>query len=445
MEQPKTDHPTPHEVRMNRLSDLLSSKLPFFYGYVVLFVAFVAQICSSPGQTYAISAFTPFLLESLALTKSQLSAAYMLGTLLAAIPLFAIGPIADRHGLRVTTAIVAVLMAIACQIASQATGFYSILVAFMLLRFLGQGSLTLLSSNMVSMWFQERLGTVNACLWAGGALSFAAVPPILLNLIDNFGWRAAYAGLGLCILLLLTPVAILLLRNRAEDVDQLLDGHTRDSQPAKDKPTTEPEITLGAAASHHTFWILASGLCIWAMIGTGIVFHALPIFAQFGISTSNAQLLFTTFSAFMLAAQIIGGVLSDRLPMNRLLALGFLLLTLGTCCIPFTKSMVQVHAFAALFGSGQGLAISVNSTMWARYYGRRHLGKIRGTVWCLTVAGSGCGPLILGLFADYTGTFTPGLWCFVVLLIPMGPLALATTPPDNPIQTHPAPTSLPTQ
>ena len=61
-------------------------------------------------------------------------------------------------------------------------------------------------------------------------------------------------------------------------------------------------------------------------------------------------------------------------------------------------------------------------TVWARYFGRVHLGKIRGTVWTATVAGSALGPPIMGLAKDYLGSFAPALWLFATFY---GILALA--------------------
>ncbi len=416
---------------MNRFSELLSRRLPFFYGYVVVALAVLAQICSSPGQTFAISAFTPYLQENLGLSSSKLAAAYMLGTFLAAFPLAAIGPISDRFGLRWTTFFVAIALSAACALASQATGFYSLLLAFSLLRFLGQGALTLLSGNIVSMWFRQRLGTVNSVMSAGGAAAFAIVPLLLLESIGSLGWRATYLAMGGCILLTLVPLVLLIFRNRPEDLGQLPDGIRADLSKARvtASHTGEPEWTLAEAMGDRTFWILAANMAIWAMIGTGVVFYALPIFEQYGIAPEQSKLLFTTFSACMLIAQIVGGVLADRLRMNRLLAVGFALLALGVLMIPLTTGLVHVHGFAACFGAGQGITMAVSATMWVRYYGRKHLGKIRGAVWCTTVAGSGLGPFLLGLGADHFGSFTPGLWVFVGLLVPLGPLALLATAP----------------
>ncbi len=246
--------------------------------------------------------------------------------------------------------------------------------------------------------------------------------------------------MGAIILLTLVPAVVLLLRNRPEDLGQHPDG-IRLGRAVDTAVITaghasrfhlEPELTFAQAARHRTFWILATDMALWAMIGTGIVFHALPIFQAQGIDPERSKMLFVTFSASMLLMQIAGGIMADRLPMHRLLASGYALLFAGTVVIPLTTGEIGVHLFAAFFGAGQGLAIAVNSTMWVRYYGRQHLGKIRGTVWCSTVAGSGCGPFVLGMFHDNLGSFQPGLWLFAAMFLPLIPLSLfATAPPPG--------------
>lgn len=418
---------------MNRLSQWLSGWLPFFYGYVMVLVAMLAQVCSSPGQTFAIAVFTPHLQATLGLTSSKLAAAYMLGTFFAAFPLSVIGPLSDRFGLRWTTVGVALGLSLSCWVVSAATGFFSLLLGFLLLRFLGQGALTLLGGNLVSMWFQKRLGTVNSVMSAGGAAAFAVVPLLLLECIESVGWRWTYVAIGAALMLTIVPCAVLLMRDRPEDLGQLPDGlrlPASTCQTSVIAAVCEPELTLSAAMRHRTFWILAVGMALWAMIGTGIVFYSLPIYDQYGIAPDRSKLLFATFSASMLVFQIVGGILADRAAMHRLLAIGFALLFAGAAVVPLTTGELHVHIFALLFGAGQGIALSVNATMWVRYYGRQHLGKIRGAVWCTTVAGSGCGPFILGLFQDNLGSFTPGLWVFVGLLAPLPILSLwATAPP----------------
>lgn len=421
---------------MDQISGWLAKRIPFFYGYVIALIALLTQVCSSPGQTFAISAFTPHLQDSLSLSSSQLAAAYMFGTMLAAIPLAIVGPLADRFGLRWMTVAVAVALTAACLLISRATGFYTLLLGFLLLRFLGQGSMTLLGGNLVSMWFRKKLGTVNAVMSVGGAAAFAIVPGLMVATIDEIGWRAAYVSLGVSVFVLLVPASVVLIRNRPEDLDLHTDGDLSAKVEATvdravNQGSTEINLSLSDAMAHRTFWILAADMAAWALIGTGIVFHSFAIFTEQGIAASHIPWMFTTFSMSMLAMQVIGGVLADRSPMHWLLATGFALLSIGACVVPLAREAWAMHLFALAFGAGQGLAIAANSAMWVRYYGRAHLGKIRGTVWCITVAASGCGPFILGVFKDMDQAFTNGLWLFALTLLPLAVISLwASQPPE---------------
>ena len=71
-----------------------------YYGWVMLPIATLAIIATSPAQTFGISVFNASLRSSLGLSHSQLTGAYMLGTLLASLPLSWVGAMMDRFGLR---------------------------------------------------------------------------------------------------------------------------------------------------------------------------------------------------------------------------------------------------------------------------------------------------------------------------------------------------------
>jgi len=68
-------------------------------------------------------------------------------------------------------------------------------------------------------------------------------------------------------------------------------------------------------------------------------------------------------------------------------------------------------------------------TVWVRYYGRRNLGKIRGTVWTASVAGSSAGPFLMGVSFDQFDSFAPALWLFVGLFAPLIVASAFVTPP----------------
>ncbi|MCR9119227.1 MAG: hypothetical protein NXI22_20025, partial [bacterium] len=85
--------------------------------------------------------------------------------------------------------------------------------------------------------------------------------------------------------------------------------------------------------------------------------------------------------------------------------------------------------FAITLGGSQGLFIVAMQTVWARYFGRTHLGKIRGLVWTSAVAGSSVGPFVMGVLKDYTGGFDISLWIFTGIYAILACAVLFATPP----------------
>ena len=69
-------------------------------GWVVLLLATIAAICTGPGQTIGVSVFIDQFVDDLSLSRSRVSAAYLVGTLLAATMLPLVGKMIDRRGVR---------------------------------------------------------------------------------------------------------------------------------------------------------------------------------------------------------------------------------------------------------------------------------------------------------------------------------------------------------
>ena len=75
-------------------------KIPFFYGWIILFAATIGVLASAPGQTMGISTFTDYLLENIHISRNQLSIAYMIGTIASSLLLTYAGKMYDKYGAR---------------------------------------------------------------------------------------------------------------------------------------------------------------------------------------------------------------------------------------------------------------------------------------------------------------------------------------------------------
>jgi MFS family permease len=155
---------------------------------------------------------------------------------------------------------------------------------------------------------------------------------------------------------------------------------------------------LRGAMGTRTFWILIASTGMWSMIGTGLVFHLDALLASRGLTTAEAAWATPIMATCMAAMQLAGGRIADRAAPGRLAAAALVLVT-GACTAFALGHGAMLVAAYGVYGLGQGLMSLVNSTVWARYFGRPHLGKIRGTALASAISASAVGPLVLGACA----------------------------------------------
>jgi len=82
------------------------------YAWVIWLFSTLGFLFSVPGQTMGMGVYTDYFIEALGLTRTQLSLAYLVGTLLSAFCLPRAGRLFDQHGGRVMIAASSVLLAL---------------------------------------------------------------------------------------------------------------------------------------------------------------------------------------------------------------------------------------------------------------------------------------------------------------------------------------------
>jgi MFS family permease len=413
----------------------LAGKIPFYYGWLMVPVAVIAQAVTGVGQTYGISVFNPSLLNSLGITLTSLTGAYMVGTLLASLPQSYIGSLMDRFGLKNTTIGLVILLGGACIFFAQVNSLITLLAGFFLLRLLGQGGLSLISGNIAAMWFREKLGAVTGIISGGFSISMAIIPAFFLYLINLKGWRGAYTWLGFLVWIIMLPLLLLVFKNKPQDLGQEMDGGRADTQGESSlPPSREFSFSVTEARKTPAYWIMMINSSLWTMIVTAVFFNLLSIFNDLGISPGVAAATYTTYAAASLLTQLLLGSAADRGSLQFMLLGCMAFLAAGVAVLALAVSPLLAHLYAILIGISTGLISLVGGTLFARYFGKAHLGKLRGGVLTAQVAGSSLGPFITGLIFDLTGSFQISLWIFVAILVPATLFSLKATQPPAPAE-----------
>ena len=399
-------------------------------------LAMLALAASAPGQTYGVMIFSEEIRTNLNLSHSQLALAYTLGTILGCLPITMFGNAMDRYGLRRTMLVMLGLFSLACGLMSLVGNWLMLLCGFTFLRMLGPGALAFLSGNTLSFWFERKLGTVEGIRATGTALSMMIAPIIGLFLLHNYGWRTAYLCFGLLIGLGLIPLFWTLFRNNPQEFGRGLDG-IRHVQPSKEEAAEQAglssltDFTLSEAMRTPAFWIFGAGKATYALIQTALFFSLVPILSERGYGATEAASLTTLFGVTLIVMQLIGGALADRFSPAILLCLGLLFFSGGMALVTFGTTGWIVVMSGIIFGCGQGTFFGALQPMWARYYGRSHLGKIRGFLMTLMVGSSSLGPLFAGSMHDLFGNFDMAMQIFTIAPLPIAILCLLAPQPQK--------------
>src|SRR5204863_2573361 len=120
------------------------------------------------------------------------------------------------RGPRLTATIIAGSLGLACVYTAFIQSGLMLLVGFALLRGTAIGGLSLVSQQVVNLWFVQRRGIAAAAASLGLAAGSMVFPWFFDFLISRYGWRGAYLALAVLVAITILPIAALLFRDRPE-------------------------------------------------------------------------------------------------------------------------------------------------------------------------------------------------------------------------------------
>ena len=414
------------------------SSLPFFYGWIIVAVAGLTHFSSAPGQTYVVSIFLDSMIQELDWTRTLFSGMYTAGSLAAAAFMILVGKVLDKFGSRKTLVVLCILMGLTCIWMSDLNTPWQLLFGFAALRAIGQGSFSLVASTMTAIWFVRKRGRATALASLGMATSMGIFPIVVHYLIGQFEWRDAWTILGVSVWAILLIPSLLLVRRSPEDVGLVPDGepdltnqvenYNRDNYITKNY---ESNYTLSEAWKTRSLWMLTLSSISSPLIMTGLMFHHVSILGSKGISPAVAAATLGLFGPLMLVSGLIAGILVDRFPGRFLLAGGQILLIIAMLWVFIIDSPWKALVYVTISACAIGLVNTTGTVIWANYFGRAHIGSIKGFSTTTMVAFSALGALPFGFIYDWTDSYNIALSALLLLPLTSLVFTLMALPPGR--------------
>jgi len=262
-----------------------------------------------------------------------------------------------------------------------------------------------------------------------GALLFL---PLTQAWIERWGWRSAWLGLGILGAAVVVPLSILFVRRQPEDLGLRVDGGRSDETGVL--YVEERHWTLREARRTSAFWLLTAVFSVLMLAVGTLSLHRLAAFMDRGFDPSLVALA-TACDAVMAGLSTFAmGWLAGSVRSQLLGAGGFALLALASVLTIRADAPVWMFVSMGLFGAGIGGMMYLQNVIWAEFFGRLHLGAIRGFTLPITMVVGGAGAPIAGYVKDVGGSYDPIWWTSAAIMVVGGIAVLFASAPVVPLE-----------
>lgn len=399
----------------NLAAAAIARRIPFFYGWVVLFAVCCAGFARQGPAVATLSIFVDPMTQEFGWSRTAISGAVSLGGLLAAFLSPMLGPMLDRHGARamLTFAVGATGLSVAALAYTPSLIYFY--VAFCIGRTCFAGPFDLGIYGAVNKWFVRHRPIATAVANVAMMAGLVIMPLIAQFAIDQSDWRTGWLAVGAAVLVVgLVPVWLFVVR-QPEDIGLEPDGgapRRMDETAEATRPRDERHYTRAEAMRTPVFWLLMLYTALVYPVQAGVSLHQAPYLIERGIDATTAALVVSTFSLMSGVSGLVFGIFGRRIGVRPALVGGAIILTGGVLLMEGLESREEAFLAATLFGVGLGSMFTVLPIAWADFFGRQSYGAIRGVALMAQVLPQAAGPLISGILRDMTGDYSASLLCF---------------------------------
>ena len=412
-----------------------------FYGWGIVATSVVVTFAQVPMYGPVLSVFVTPIEQELGWARWETAMAFTIGSLGGSVGSALVGHLLDRYGARTAVVIAGMVVTGALLGLAVMQEVWQFWALFGIGRTAALTGVNLGVTVALGNWFIRKRGRAVSFMSIGLRAGQAFVPLLIATpLIVAYSWRHAYFALAVVAFLFIALPGWLFIRRRPEDFGLLPDGAppgdaaaqaARSSAPASE-PGGEVSFTLAEAKRTAAFWLLTLATMTVIFAQTAVNVHAVPSVEDRGVSQAfSGTFVFIIMGTAALSAYG-WGALMDKIHVRWATAMATVFSAVAMVVLIFADSILMASVFGVLFGLGTGGWTIAQTMLFANYFGRRHLGAIRGLSQLLAAPISATGAVMAGLLQTFTNSYTLAFLIFLGALVIVVVSLLLARPPRKP-------------
>lgn len=387
-----------------------------YYGWIIVIsILLITTVLSGITSSYGF--FFRSIEVEFNLTRTATSAISSASRILSGFISLGAGYALDKYGPRKVIFLMGLFTGISLLMTSQTQSPWQLYITYSLLLSMGIGAVFVVSTAIVSRWFDRKRGLALGISGTGVGLGMMMMAPLATFLIANNDWRTAYIVIGLIALAVILPLSRLL-KGEPSDVGALINGNKNDStrKLGNEQYTRINPRPLFKIFSSRSFWSI---FFIWTFFGGGIFFlftHLVPHIMDKGFTSGEAASVVSVMGAAAIVGRIIMGLASDRLGRKKIAASGAFLQFMVMLWMLWSQELWMFYVFAIIYGFAYSGFASSMAALISDVFGLSRIGTVFGALEVSFGIGSALGPIIGGLVFDINGSYD---MAFLIMVLSM--------------------------
>lgn len=405
--------PTEHAPATAASPPAAAGRRPRIYlGWWLVGGALLAQFVSAGMQAYVTGVFFVPMTEEFGWSRGDFTFGLTIGQFVMGFTGFFIGARIDRYGGRPLMVVGVTMLGVAAFLISGITELWQWYLLRGLMLTVGSALLGNLVVNItLAKWFVERRGRAIGFGAIGISLAGVVLPPLLTPFVDAYGWRAGWQALGVGAWVLIYPT-FLVMRREPEDAglhpDGKSDEEVRTGQAQQAAADFANSLTRGQALRTSSLYLIVVAFGIAAAAMVTMLIQTIPYMTDSGYSRNTAAFMLSLMAFPAAFTKPVWGYLTEKVHARYLSAVSFVLAGVSLWGVVLATQAGSVPAITAsyfMLGVAFGGMLPLQETIWASYFGRRHIGAVRSVGLPMALVLTGSAPLLASVYFDRVGEY----------------------------------------